>query len=100
MKTNTKTAIPYQNLSTAQINALREALEKYTKDFPVTDSDIDDWSDWATGQELGKSLKQLNKLYKDGYDKAYYLKGLDVLKVFYPEIDSPLFKAMSESEDV
>lgn len=90
--------LTYKNLTTAQIEAIRAILEKY-KAKDVTDAEIEAWVEFATGDTLGSRLEKISNWYKRGGDKSVYLKAMEILKLFHPEIDSPLFKLMREMEN-
>lgn len=93
----------FDKLTRGQRIALAETLLKHDRENGyeeglVPDSDLDVWSKWATGNSLSQHLENLGIYYKNTGDKAAYFQGLDVLRIFYPEVDSPLFNAMREDE--
>lgn len=92
-------AIGFKDLSNEKREAVIDIISKYRKNLeeePVTDSDVDTWTNWATTDDLNKKLEELSRYYKNTGNKSVYLEGMDILKLFHPEIDTPLFKLMRE----
>lgn len=88
----------YEKLSKAQIEAIKAVLEQYKTDpeVEVTDSAVEAWTVWATGAPVHELIEQARRWNEARNNPTEYTKAIELLKLFHPEMNTALWKALQE----